>query len=576
MASKMNTENIMTYKAIASYDAEYPINFENHHWCTVDGYVLYHEDWEYERYVFEDSATSIQYIEANRQGEYIIFPSEENTNPLKAKITKIFLIYYKPIDLVLAGKDINLDINDPDFINYINTLPENKINDFKNNVINSSPSLKTLIITAASPEHQQEIESNLFFINFMLLSMLCITVYSAIKFTITDKEAEESDGEQLGGESFTNQIYKLLKNEQKNKLLEQTHDIEDNSSFTVYQKQNNALIKVSLYSEMQKQGQNNENELFKEIFESERGDLFRHMVEKDNVKTIGIELSKSEEDACFAIQILLRNSSYKGNAGEIKITDASSSYNGSTVPYLKFTKSEYLHAFGLKKTLTTRGKMEYRSNESTEAMKALLSLNDKKFLTYYKRSYWDEGKNEKRYNVLKSYSTLITIKGEVFNDLTEKEADKIMLGNEINKGKTIIIELHPILIDRIHDRFISKPANYRQEIKLLKGKHTVYIDRFINYLFVETTLKRPKDNIIKINRRDLSKKLRMDTYIKNYLWKKIDRTLEQCYETAKELGYLLNYKINQKGQSKHFDIFYLNPDKFPSLNDNEESINNIL
>lgn len=340
----------------------------------------------------------------------------------------------------------------------------------------------------------------------------------------------------------------------------------------------NKLIKTSLHTELQKFGKKpkkNQSSLFDlldPIDEETKKDITGYQI-----NVVGIENTQAQNQALFAIQKLLDQTGYKGNikGKQLSTDDNSFKFNGN-LPFLKFTFSDYLEAYGVTKRKTPRGKMEYNSNERAESLKALTELSQKKYIFYYARKYWKDGKE--LFDVIKTVRP-------IFNIIEGYEAIENSEINIMNTGETseslneklkiIAIEPCPILVDQIDTYFVLKPANCYEEIKLLVGKTSKYVPLFIDFLRAEVAKREINsrgndiDWLLELNYETLAHKLRMEGFIKAKQTKRIRETLDKCYTIASQLGYLLDYKtIN--GSNLEIERLSLNPDKFKRVKEIDE------
>lgn len=152
------------------------------------------------------------------------------------------------------------------------------------------------------------------------------------------------------------------------------------------------------------------------------------------------------------------------------------------LPAIKFRASEYLDAYGVGKRETERGRYEYNANERAEALR---DLHDKSKLFAYDRKYWvidKKGRNEEHYDVIRTVRPLITIT-EGYQALTRSERDQVIYGDPqaVDEKLTVIaLKPCPALVDQITRYFVLKPANYRQEIRLLVSHASKYVyNRYI-------------------------------------------------------------------------------------------------
>lgn len=338
-----------------------------------------------------------------------------------------------------------------------------------------------------------------------------------------------------------------------------------------------ALVKIGMHAELRKFGEKPKpSQLL--LFDLLNPDT-KQEVEKHKIEVIGIDNTQAQNRALFAIQKLLYETNYKGNLKGHEVgRDNSFKFKGY-LPILKFTPAQYLEAYGVGKRETARGYMEFNANERAEALQALRDLHDKRYLFYYERKNWiknSKGQSEERFDVIKTVRPLITIT-EGYEALTRPERDIVKSGESTQetdaKLKYIVLEPCPILVDQIDKYFVLKPANCYQEVKLLVGKASKYVYLFIDYLLTEAELNRRKNTgwIIKLNYETLAYKLRMDSYIKRRRTKRIRQTLNRCYEIAKQLGYLLDYRTIQ-GVTQEVEELTLNPEKFRKVKEIEAKL----
>jgi len=329
-----------------------------------------------------------------------------------------------------------------------------------------------------------------------------------------------------------------------------------------------ALIKVGLHVEQQKFRPGKEEEdrqlaLFKE----------RNLAYSFDV--IGLDLTIPQSRALLAVQRLLDETGYKGNVDGIEKDGYDESKFRGYVPRLKITTAQYLEAYGVDKVKTGRDKLEYSGKERMLALEALEQIAIKQYKFYYERQYWiktAKGREEKRIDLIITVSPLIKMY-IWYKGLTEAEAEEVKSGRLTQAGDkklhSILIEPAPILIDQINKYFLLKPFSLYQDIKRLKdGRYSVYIPRFIEWLMKQEEMKRRKrdHNInIKIRYKELARTLRMDSWIKSRHWTEIKKKLLECYQIAKELGYISGFKIEAGKYYKGVDEFILNLDKFPHL-----------
>lgn len=326
-------------------------------------------------------------------------------------------------------------------------------------------------------------------------------------------------------------------------------------------------IKTSMHLENQKFGSNpklSQGSIFDKLDNKDK-----NKVEEYNIKIVGVDFTVSQNKALFTLQTLLNKTDQKGVSYE-KAPSNSFDYRGY-IPTLNFTISEYLDVYGVgKRQSKKRGYGVYHANEREEAIKALRSLSENRYLLYYGKKYFDKKTNEARYKLIRVIKQLITIPEE-YDDLTKTEYDILREGKdtpETNKKLTrLAVELSPIFVDQIENHYVLKPANIYEELKIKAPRASKFTYRFIDYLFATVAKRNSKYKsnkywIIDINYMKLARTLKMYSWINSRNWKQIRGGLNKCYETAKNLGYLTKYETIEGKTIEKMERLTLNPDKF--------------
>ena len=263
----------------------------------------------------------------------------------------------------------------------------------------------------------------------------------------------------------------------------------------------------------------------------------------------GIILSVSEHKALFAIQKMLDKTNYEGNTEPFESRAELNTFNYSgNVPRITFTPAEYLKAYGLEKKLTSRGFMEYSSNERKAALEALQILADKKFRIVYKRkTYYGKGKSV--IDRIETDSTLLRIYKGYFG-LTQKEDEMLDNGSDekVDNKALICVEVCPLLVDQIDKYFILLDPNLHTIAKELTGKkkQSKYPALFINWLTVKIETQRRNKTTgaeLKIGVKKLAVKMRMYDLLKDYQLKKIREIFEECFAVGRGMGLLIEAVI---------------------------------
>ena len=270
--------------------------------------------------------------------------------------------------------------------------------------------------------------------------------------------------------------------------------------------------------------------------------IVEEAIEK-GINNVGINLTYLVNRALFAVQKLFDKTDYKGNA-----------LPKGSLPRLVVPISEYLDAFGARKSRTARGKMEYSSEVRKSAVDALQQLSEIPHLITYERKERIKGKSKGQFTIKKEYiehiSSLIFLK-RVKNNL------------EIIPSQ--------VLIDQIDKYYCWLPADLYDicDSDLFK----VLFIEYLNYHYDMERKKRGKKSFeMAYQVETWAYKLRMDAFIKNRQWARIRSKLNQLYEFGKSLGLISNYKIDQKGKTvENLDIITLNTDAFAASRSTRKS-----
>ena len=250
-------------------------------------------------------------------------------------------------------------------------------------------------------------------------------------------------------------------------------------------------------------------------------------IKKSNV---GLDLTVLQDRAITAVQSLLDQTNYKGNMPS-SFMDSSILGVSFDLPVLNFTPSEFYKAFSLKKH--KKGKYEkYYSNECKQAITALRSLYEKKFVYYYKRESFDDGTPETSY--AKYYSNLFIETLEVGND-----------GEEDNKRiKSITLTLSPIFIDQVQKYHTAKPRGYFNEIKAISPKASKFIYRFMDIVLFQG--RNNKSGIVRLKENTLGYQLRMNKYIDNKKLSELRKIITKCLEMAENINFISSWTYENK------------------------------
>jgi len=285
--------------------------------------------------------------------------------------------------------------------------------------------------------------------------------------------------------------------------------------------------------------------------------------EEYQVKTVGMKLSITQKRALFAVQIIMCRKISTGEISYKDVYDDVFSFTGS-IPSMKIKPAEFLDAYGAKRIKTKRGSMEFSGEERRQAMKALYSLKETKYLFVYKRKYWTE-KGIEQIDRIQTYSSLIKIIDgwQALSISEDSSLDRAQNTAHSDRKKVIIIKLSAILIDQIDSFYMLKSPSHYLNIKKVSQQKSIYVYSFIDWLFIQAEfIRRNKKRawVIEINEIKLAKTLRMDSYLKNRKMSKVKSILKKCFDDALELKFLRKVDFRSNGQSKI--TLYLNKEEF--------------
>ncbi|WP_100933923.1 virulence factor [Candidatus Chlamydia corallus] len=301
---------------------------------------------------------------------------------------------------------------------------------------------------------------------------------------------------------------------------------------------------------------------------------------ESKIEVIGLDLQTSHYHALAAIQKLLSVTNYRGNAEGSYLSRETNTFKfEGIIPRIKFSRSQYLEAYGVKKYKTARNKYEFGGKEALISLEALYHLGNQPYLIVATRKRWN-----KREEVVDRYQTFSPILRicEGWEGLTPKENKALDEGPFINlvstKHKGFIIEPCPIIVDQIDSYFVLKPANMYQEIKLRFPNASKFTYTFLDWIVSTATRKKMNNPTTKdwpdkleIGFENLSYILRMNRYITSRNWKKIETAINRCIEIAIELKWLTKHERIQGKTISKKEVFFLNKTKFQQI-----STNNII
>tara|TARA_Y100001934_G_C12329919_1_gene764546 strand:- start:182 stop:1921 length:1740 start_codon:yes stop_codon:yes gene_type:complete len=299
---------------------------------------------------------------------------------------------------------------------------------------------------------------------------------------------------------------------------------------------------------------------------------------QSQVDVIGLNLDKKHYHALNAVQQLLCDTNYKGNVRGTTHNGENGFKFSGYLPRIRFSKSQYLEAYGVKKHKTSRDKWEFGGRDSEEALAALKDLATRNHLIICKRKRYERG--EEKVDRIQTVSPVIRV-FEGWQNLSQEEDEELDAGIEkkqtSEKHSGFVLEPCPILVDQVDGYFMLKPANMYQEIKLKHPNASKYVYAFIDTIIHQCHIEKGNCNhkswpkFIDFSRETLAYYLRLDSYIKSRNWKRIEQILNKCVQISKSVGWITDHEEIPGKTVRIKDRFYINQIKFEKISRNEIS-----
>lgn len=337
-------------------------------------------------------------------------------------------------------------------------------------------------------------------------------------------------------------------------------------SLVVYNSQvkGDAKVIVSMHLEKQKFGRKHPYQAsFDDLFDIDP--IMKKEALKENIDVIGTNFNPAQDKAIFTIQKILTVSGFYNKFTDEELGQMRRDEKLSCT--IKVKPTQWYDFFGVDKSKTSRNKMEYDGHERQDAVKALNDLANKKVLLVYKRHYYDHA-NQERIDRIERKTSLISVDNlfEALSINEDKTLDHGKSSAEIEKKRFITIRLDPIFIDQIKNYYLTKPANYKDEIKKLgHGKVSKYVYNFIDWLLFQAEHKRrtKSEFVARISREALAEALKMYAFINKRQWKRIEESLQQGFDMAIQLSYITEQpKKEPNSMGTEMYVINLNPQKF--------------
>lgn len=271
-----------------------------------------------------------------------------------------------------------------------------------------------------------------------------------------------------------------------------------------------------------------------------------------HIETIGFNLTYAQDRALHAVQVLLDDTDYEGNAPMVKPKKARRYQFDGELPVMEIATADFLRAYGVKRTKTNRG-WEFSPQARRIAVGALKDLSFDQYLIVYEKSQVRNSIATK-----KSYTK---VQVEDVAPLIALEVKK--------KGRVLKITPNPILVDQIKSYYVLKPRNF---FDLVTGKDVVAA-RFLEYLLKQGEGRRRASNRknpplweIRISAEAMAWQLRLDAMMNARKKSAIREKLTLLYKLGGKVGYLKSYKIDQEGsKGRTVDVLTLKKSTFEHL-----------
>lgn len=268
----------------------------------------------------------------------------------------------------------------------------------------------------------------------------------------------------------------------------------------------------------------------------------------DGITTIGLDLSSSQGRALHALQVLLDQTNYVGNAKPQKPARGGRYHFNAPLPVLDIKTADYLRAYDVAKSKTHRGN-EFSAQGRRVAMNALHDLADNRHLMVYEKSH---AKDSKKIDTVEDIAPLISL--------------------TITKGgRNLRIVPNPVLVDQLDSYCMLKP---REFFDLVTGNDAVE-PRFLEFILYQAeqlrraerrNKKNPPAWEVRLQPDVISWRVRLEGLIKARKKTDLRKRLTRLYDLGVKVGYLKSYQTEQPGtKGRVVDILQLDKNAFGFL-----------
>jgi hypothetical protein len=315
----------------------------------------------------------------------------------------------------------------------------------------------------------------------------------------------------------------------------------------------NKLVNVGLHLQWLKFGEA-EDPTKPHLGDNVKDDSVVKKARQKHITDIGVKLTYAENRALFAVQKLLDDTGFRGNARPVKLTNGNPYKMTGSRPVLEVKISEYLDAYGVRKGKSYRHIREYSVSGRKSALAALESLAKKSFLLAYTREVYDKKKRG-----VKSHRALV------------ETVDHLVAVKRL-KRQPLVITPSPILFDQYDTYYMILPADLYTGVVVDKQRSLVL---FIEYLFYHYEKQRAGDKtstyLITRHIETIAHAIGLGHLITSRQRGKLRATLSRYYELAVKEGYLRKYEVDAPGAKYALvDKLYINAAKMGRLRQVQE------
>lgn len=256
-----------------------------------------------------------------------------------------------------------------------------------------------------------------------------------------------------------------------------------------------------------------------------------------NIQIRGLTPSHRESQLIHGVLKIMHSIGIEGNDKNAYVKDDWIGFEGN-IPSYRFTKKD-LTEYGLNET--------YGAKESNQALNDLEKLCNKMWLFVEPKKKGEKNVTTERLD------RLFELKKEYSHDENGKRR-LILLSIRPSAHFYKYLKMGNVVKKRFNRSFKEIGREYRQQAK--------YFMLFEDYLDFKGQIEGSKGKDIvtfEMNYKEMAAKLQMDVAIRARQWSRIRERLDKIYAKAKELGWIIDYQIDQIGTTKSVDIITFKP-----------------